>query len=261
MIYLFGSNGMLGNYIKKVLGLGEKNCFSRDDFDAENDNIENVLFNLIPYDSVVINCIGIIPQKISSDDIRKYIKVNTLFPLILEKVCNDKKSKLIHITTDCVFSGSEGKYVESDKHTETNIYGVSKSLGEPKTATVIRTSIIGHEKNHKKSLLEWTIKQKVINGYSTHYWNGVTCLQLAKIIKEIIEKNLFWKGVRHIFSPESVSKYELIKIIIEEYNLDIKLNKVEKDFADKTLSSKYDLLFLIPPLKNQIKEQKEFGIF
>lgn len=248
-IYLFGSTGMLGRYIYSVLiNFYEVICINRKDYDIENDNFEKleyILSSTIKNDDVIINCAGIIPQKTSKNDYKKYIKVNTLFPHKLYDIIErynkqdnqdkyDKYNlKLIHITTDCVFDGSRGNYTENDIHTATDIYGVSKSLGEPKNATVIRTSIIGEELSGKKSLIEWvkSNKDSEINGYTNHYWNGVTCLTLANFIKYIIENRLFWSGVKHIHSEDSVSKYHLCCYINEIYNLNIKINKYEDNIS------------------------------
>ena len=136
---------------------------------------------------------------------------------------------MIHVTTDCVFSGKDGNYDENSLHDETNDYGTSKSLGELCKATIIRTSIIGEETINKRSLLEWVRSNRggEINGFTNHMWNGVTCLQLSKIIEKMIREKFYWEGVRHTFSPRSVSKYELVSLINEIYDLNIKVNKFE----------------------------------
>lgn len=257
MIYLFGSSGMLGKYIKNVLSQSfEVISFSRKDYDVLMDpwyKLNNLLEKNNSND-IIINCIGVIPQKYELSDNHSFIKVNTLFPHKLQEIAEKKNSKLIHITTDCVFNGSKGLYDENDIHDEKNIYGVSKSLGEPENSTIIRTSIIGHEENHKKSLLEWIISNKdgEINGYDNHLWNGVTCLTLANIIKDMIEKNIYWKGVRHIYSPDIVSKYELCQYVNEIYHLNIIINKInDKSDIDKSLTSIYND-FEIKVIKLQI---------
>ena len=261
MIYLFGSTGMLGTYIKKILSQKFNiNCITRAQFDILNDKVQKlnkILINLNKND-VIINCAGIIPQKTSFQEYDKYIKINTLFPHKLQNIVEKHNAKFIHITTDCVFNGKKGdSYHENDTHTEKNIYGISKSLGEPENATVIRTSIIGEEINGKKSLLEWIKSNKygTINGYDNHLWNGVTCLQLAYIINNIIEKKLFWKGIRHIYSPDIVSKYDLCIYINEIYNLNIIIKKFSTENINKTLKSIYQPLFKIPNIKTQIKTQ------
>ena len=168
---------------------------------------------------------------------------------------------MIHITTDCVFSGKDGNYNENSIQDEINDYGLSKSLGELCNATIIRTSIIGEEINNKRSLLEWvkSNKNKEINGFNNHYWNGVTCLELSKIIYQIINKQLFWDGVRHIYSPNSVSKYELVSLINTIYNLNIKINKINtNETVDKTITSNKEIIFNIPDLSIQIQELKNY---
>lgn len=265
-IYLFGSNGMLGKYVDKILSQSFKViCFSRKDYDVLNGpwyKLNELLENMNSND-IIINCIGIIPQKYKLSDNKSFIKVNTLFPHKLQEIAENSNSKLIHITTDCVFNGLKGLYNENDAHNEENVYGVSKSLGEPENSCIIRTSIIGHEYTHKKSLLEWIINQKGqnINGYSNHYWNGVTCLTLANIIKYMIDNKIFWKGIRHIHSPDIVSKYELCLYVNVIYDLHINICKYEeKEKTDKSLSTIYSTndLFTIPSIEQQIQEQKNY---
>ena len=140
---------------------------------------------------------------------------------------------------------------------------MSKSLGELCKATIIRTSIIGEEVFNKRSLLEWvkSNRNKEINGYTNHFWNGVTCLQLSKIIENIISKNKYWIGIRHIFSPRAVSKYELVKIINKVYNLNIIVNEFKtENKVDKTITTINDLEFEIPDLEDQIMETKLYKL-
>lgn len=232
-IYLFGSTGMLGRYINLVLSKYYNiKCINRIDYNIEVDTfekLEEILSSDLQKNDIIINCAGIIPQKYKKDNYKTYILVNTLFPHKLGEIADKYSSKLIHITTDCVYNGAKGNYSENDLHTANDIYGVSKSLGEPKNATTIRTSIIGEELIGKKSLIEW-VKSNTdgeINGFINHYWNGVTCLTLAKFIKSIIDSNNFWKGIKHIYSENIVSKYDLCCYINEIYKLNIKINKYE----------------------------------
>lgn len=273
ILIVLGENGMLGNYIKKyfetrtnmvVIGIG------RTKFDVFTDNIsilENILAKYLCADTVIINCIGIIPQSVGTNSnhvLSQYQKINTEFPHKLSELCDQYGMRLIHASTDCVFTGKKGSYVETDCHDEVTAYGQSKSKGEPANQTVIRTSIIGEEINHFRSLVEWTKHNAgaEINGYANHYWNGITCLQYAKIVEIIINNNYFWKGVRHIYSPTTMSKYDLVSMINDIYNLSIKINKFDTDTSvDKSLSTVYEEngLFDIPELYDQIKEMKEFS--
>jgi dTDP-4-dehydrorhamnose reductase len=249
-IILFGSTGMLGNYVYKVLV--EKYIvltITRKEFDIENDlwsKLDGLLQKEYNDVQTIINCAGIIPQNCPTLDYRKYIRINTLFPHKLQELSKEYNYKFIHITTDCVYDGLKGNYNETDVHSETGIYGVSKSLGEPEDACIIRTSIIGEEVLNKKGLLEWIISQqnKEINGYTNHMWNGVTCLSLAEIIKDIIDANKYWVGVRHIYSPNSVSKYDICVFINEIYNLNISISKYTTAIINKSLVSHHNCVFI-----------------
>lgn len=266
-IVLFGSLGMLGNYVLRILKENyQVICINRDEFDIENGNwneLYTIINNLVNKNDIIINCAGIIPQK-NNNDLRKFICVNTVFPHKLNEIAKLLKLRFIHITTDCVYSGSKGNYSNCEKHDANTLYGITKSLGEPLDSTIIRTSIIGEEIYGKKSLLEWIKSNKngKINGFQNHYWNGVTCLTLSKIINEVIDKNLFWKGIKHIVSPNIVSKYDLCCYINEIYNLNININKIN-DIEDKNMTlteSKLDYDFKIKNIFEQIKELYRFKI-
>lgn len=267
-IILFGSNGMLGKYVYSVL----KNHynvyrFTRDNYDILNDDLdllETKITDLLSNDDIIINCSGVIPQKVGLDNYKTYIKINTLFPHILENISKKYNYKFIHITTDCVFSGKTGNYTEKDLHDASDIYGISKSLGEPKKSTVIRTSIIGEDSANNKSLLEWVRSNKgnQINGYKNHYWNGITCLTCANIIYKIINENLYWGGVKHIYSPDIVSKYDLCNYINDIYDLNIDVLEKVVDEKKMYLSggNESEIIFEIESIKSQIKLQKEYKL-
>lgn len=268
-ILVFGSTGMLGRYIFNVLNQQHHvRCVNREQYDILRQTWKDLekllitLFQTCNYD-VVVNCIGAIPQKYNKENNYEYIKINTLFPHKLNEYLKTFNCKFIHITTDCVFDGQRGNYSEHDPHTEKGIYGTSKSLGEPHDATVIRTSIIGEEWYSHCSLLEWLIhnKNKEIKGFVDHYWNGVTCLTLSNIINEIITRHLYWNGVRHIFSPEVVSKHELCQMINEIYQLEINIQPFQKGYMNRSLVSCDTLdTFSIEPIYIQIQKQKDFKL-
>ena len=243
VVYIFGSSGMLGRYMKKQFP--EAVCLGRDASYVLNEG------------DVVINAAGVIPHSGSTD-----YTFNTTFPLELGELCRSKKAHLIHFSTDCVFSGLRGMYTEHDVPDAESEYGQSKAKGDTAYGTILRTSIIGEEARNKRSLLEWvrTRKGERIHGFTNHTWNGVTCWQLSKIVRRIIETQNFWIGVRHIYSPSPVSKCELIKMIADVYEIDAQIipyldwhgihNK------NMTLSSAYPMMSDgIPELIDQIKEQ------
>ncbi len=266
MIIIFGSTGMLGSNIAKYFEEFETICLiNRDQYDVYKDDIKKLEKLLYPLRSInnnknkefniLINCVGLIPQR-KVDNVDKYYEINAFFPHRLSYVCNKLGIKMIHITTDCVFSGKKGKYTEWDTKDAKDLYGTTKSLGEPENCTVIRTSILGREKRNNKSLVEWIISQKgkEVRGYTNHYWNGVTCLQLASIIGDIIDRNLFWKGVRHIYTSGSYTKYDIVKLINAKYKLGITLIEHKTgESCDKTLHSLYKVDVDISSLGVQIK--------
>lgn len=258
-VLIVGSTGMLGNTFKQYLDSVEceYETLNRSDVDLSTCSWEELEEKIIEKDcDVLINCAGLIKQRkgITTAD---FVAVNSLLPHRMAEICYQQNMKMIHITTDCVYDGEYGNYKESVPHNVNDDYGKSKSMGEPENCTVIRTSIIGEEETNKLSLLEWvkSNKEGEINGYKNHIWNGVTCLQLSKIIIDIINKNIFWTGTRHIFSNQ-VTKYDLVKIINEIYKLNIKITPInDKISVNRTLDTIYDIdEFNIPNLYKQIEE-------
>ena len=262
-LILFGSNGMLGSYLKSYLSNKYDILpLTRKDIDLANVSESELLIflqNNVKKDDIVVNAAGVIKQR--EYDAKDMIIVNAIFPNILAKFKDKIGCEIIHITTDCVYSGNKGLYDESSLHDCTDDYGKSKSLGENIKLTNIRTSIIGEEKLNKKSLLEWlrSNKNKTINGYDNHLWNGITCLELCKLVNEIIKTNSYWHGIRHVFSPNTVSKYELTNMINEIYDLNIKINKVTTNInCYRNLSSKFPKL-ITKTLYEQILELKNYS--
>ena len=263
-IFVLGYTGMLGRYVYsyfKSKGYTNIVGVSRKNIDASNVQMDRINAVLYTDNAVIINCIGLINSR---SDVGKFdfISVNSVFPYLLSDICSKTGSKLIHITTDCVFDGIDGNYDEKHIHNAKDIYGITKSLGEPENATVIRTSIIGEELNNKRSLLEWVRlnKNKEVLGYTNHIWNGITCLQFAKVCEDIIDNKLFWKGVKHVYSPESISKYELLKLISKVYDLNLQVKEHETEtVCNRTITSiRNEVTIDIPGLEVQLEEMREF---
>lgn len=263
-IMVIGSTGMLGYAVSsyfKSKGY-EVIEISRNQYDIANDpmsKFENYLNGV----DVVINCAGVIKPTIAKNTIENVLKINSLFPRNVAKLCDRKGIKCFHITTDCVYSGKKGNYTEEDYFDADDLYGLSKNAGETKDCMVLRTSIIGEEKGNNRSLLEWAKSQagKEVNGFTNHLWNGVTTLYLAEIIETILIKNLYQKGIFHIYSPNTVNKYELLEIFNKVYNLNLRINPVEaKEAVDRSLISIYPLSSQIvnKNIENQVKEMREF---
>jgi len=232
-IAILGSTGLLGNTVAKHFLSNTKYevvCTHRNEkvkvkddsvyFDALEPN-----FSFLDKCDYVINCIGII-KPFMKEDLTNNIYINAIFPRKLSDYCESKKVKLIHITTDCVFSGKDGNYSESSLHDCLDEYGKSKSLGEPNNCMVIRTSIIGEEIHKNASLISWakSMRGKEVNGFLNHLWNGITTKRYAEICEEIIKNNLFEIGLFHIYS-NYLSKFELLHLINKKFDLQLKINQ------------------------------------
>lgn len=260
-ILITGSTGMLGYtvaeyFTRKGYTVATLNRNSINFATCSFNDLNGVVVAISP--QVIINCAGMIKQRtnVSTAD---FIKVNSVLPNWLAAIANDLNIPMIHPTTDCIFSGQKGGYTENDPMDVTDIYGVSKYLGEFNTATIIRSSIVGEEKQNQLSLLEWvrSNRGKTVKGFTNHYWNGITCHKMAQIMEDIISKNLFWRGPIHVFSND-VTKAELVTIISKVYDLGVTVEPVGGDKYDRTLRSIYGLNFDTADIEKQITDQKEF---
>ncbi len=263
-ILVIGSTGMLGYAVSSYLKSRGYDVLdiSRNEFDIAGDPIEK-LEPFLEGVQTAINCAGVIKPTIAKNSIENVLKINSLFPRNLAKLCIKKEIKCFHITTDCVYTGKKGKYTEEDYFDADDLYGLSKNAGENRDCMVLRTSIIGEENGQSRSLLEWAKSQsgKVVNGFTNHLWNGVTTLYLAEVIENILKNNLYQKGIFHIHSPNAVNKYELLQIFDSVYELNLKINPLEaKDAIDRSLSSVYPLSAQAAQitLEEQIRAMKEF---
>lgn len=264
-VFILGSSGMLGRYVDTYFRQQRYDVCSvnRDELNAAEATYLSILSLGIGPGDVVINCVGVISHR-KNIDATEFLLVNSVFPRLVANVCESAGANFIQVSTDCVYTGLEGGYVESSLHTAMDIYGRSKSLGEPENATVIRTSIIGEELRNKLSLLEWVKSNtgKTVNGFINHFWNGITCLQFAKTCDYIIKNNMFWRGVKHIYSPNKISKFGLILAISNTYNLGVKVKEFKTpEKCDRTLKSeRIDVDIKVPHLYEQLEEMKYFNI-
>ncbi len=179
----------------------------------------------------VINCIGLVKQLSDSNDPSITLPINSIFPHKLAKICSTCDSRLIHISTDCVFSGAKGFYNEDDIPDSQDLYGISKRLGETDYphAITIRTSIIGHELNSSRGLIEWFLSQNgSVEGYTKAIFSGLPTNEIAKIIRDYVIPNNNLNGVYNV-SSDPISKYELLCLVAKTYKKSIKITK-NKDF-------------------------------
>jgi dTDP-4-dehydrorhamnose reductase len=188
----------------------------------------------------IINCIGIIKQHPAANDSIQSININALFPHRLAKLCQTSGIRLIHLSTDCVFSGRKGNYSEDDVPDPDDLYGRTKLLGEvvyPGCLT-IRTSMIGRELRGKAGLVEWFLSQrgKRVNGFSRAIFTGFTTGVLADLIGDLANMSSPLYGLWHV-SSDPISKYDLLELINRKFQLDITIDRDEVFHCDRSLNS------------------------
>ena len=212
------------------------NVFER--FDATDIGVLNH-FLLEHRPKVIVNCIGIVKQRAISDKALPNILTNALLPHQLSEICRGWGGKLIHISTDCVFSGRRGDYREEDLTDAEDLYGRTKSLGEVMAENVLtlRTSIIGRELANFHSLLEWFLAQghTRVRGYRRAMFSGTTTNQLTSIVCDVIEKYPDLVGLYHVTGP-TISKFDLLSLVRDAYALDIEIIPDNEFSCDRSLS-------------------------
>lgn len=189
---------------------------------------------------VVINCIGVIKQLSSAHDPVICLTVNSLLPHRLASLCQAAGSRLIHISTDCVFSGRKGMYREHDISDAEDLYGRTKFLGEVSGANclTLRTSIIGRELQTSSGLVEWFLSQREgkVRGYTHAIYSGFTTSALAEILGDVIEKWSHLQGVYHV-SSTPISKYDLLCLLREAFNIQVDIEPYPNVQIDRSLDS------------------------
>lgn len=206
--------------------------------DIENpDALIHLLQTVRP--QVVINCIGLIKQLSQANDALSAIPLNALLPHRIARLCDISGARLIHISTDCVFSGNKGGYIESDTPDARDLYGQSKLLGEVDYlhAVTLRTSIIGHELSGANSLIGWFLKQQgMCKGYSKAVFSGLPTVELARVIRDVVLPRPDLRGLYHVASSP-INKYELLKIVASTYGKKINIIPDSQLVIDRSLNA------------------------
>jgi dTDP-4-dehydrorhamnose reductase len=202
------------------------------------ESIVRVIAHVHP--TVIINGIGLVKQLELAKDPLPSLTVNALFPHRLAQLCQAADIRLIHISTDCVFSGRRGNYTEDDVSDAEDLYGRTKFLGEvsgPGCLT-LRTSIIGRELQTSSGLIEWFLSQRggAISGYAKAIYTGFTTQALAELIGEIVERHPALSGVWQV-SSEPISKYDLLQMVNCALDLGIQIRKDETFVCNRSLAS------------------------
>ncbi len=188
------------------------------------DTLEDIFVKIRP--DVVINCVGVIKQLAHANDPLTVLPVNSLLPHRLSRICDLAGSRLVHISTDCVFSGKKGHYLESDPSDAEDLYGKSKYMGEihdKRHVVTLRTSIIGHELSSRFALIDWFLSQQgQVNGYSKAIYTGLPTVELSRVIREFVLSNHQLSGLYHVASSP-ISKHDLLHLVARQYGKDIRI--------------------------------------
>lgn len=266
-IIILGANGMAGHVLVK--GLQEKFSGFTVIGVARNSSVINptvildvtnfgLLKDLIEAESpdIIINCVGLLNETAENNP-DQAILVNSYLPHYLEALTKNTKTKIIHISTDCVFSGKEGSYLESSIKNGIGYYSQSKSLGEVINSKdlTFRTSIIGPELNKNGiGLLHWIANQKnEVYGFEKAFWTGVTTLELLYAVNQAISEDL--TGLYHLVFDQKISKFELLNIINKEFSLNLIVIPNDKYLVDKSLTNtRKDFAFKVNSYELMIKQ-------
>ena len=257
-VLIFGVTGMLGHKLYQVLGqtldavgtirgayrgIAEYDFFQPSQIAPEVNAREISLVERAIEETgpeVVINCIGVVKSLVEQEGMVSTIWLNSLFPHELYQICNAKGIRLIHISTDCVFSGKTGLYREDDPSDADDVYGKTKYLGEVTgaNALTIRTSIIGRELASANGLVEWFLSNqgKKVQGYTNAIFSGFPTLHLSRIIADIITKHQDLEGIYHVAS-EPISKFDLLALIKKAMRLNITIEEYPDYHIDRSLDS------------------------
>lgn len=188
----------------------------------------------------VVNCVGIIKQVAEAKDPIVSLKINSLLPHLLARACQPLGARLVHISTDCVFDGCKGMYVESDPSDATDLYGRSKYLGEihDSRGITLRTSIIGRELGTANGLIEWFLSQRgrPIKGFRKAVFSGFTTQELSRIIERVIVQHRQLSGLWHV-SAEPISKFDLLTLANGAFGADVDIAPEETFAIDRSLDS------------------------
>ena len=247
-ILVLGSSGMAGHMIAQYLreagsyevvdaGPRRKVFVGTTCVDLENPvRLEELFDAVIP--NVLVNCTGVLVQA-SEVKKKEAVWINSYLPHLLLGLCQARDIRLIHLSTDCVFSGKTGPYREDSPKDGQLFYDRSKALGEIEggNAITIRTSIIGPElRSAGSGFFSWVCRQEgSARGYRKALWSGVTTLELAKFVELVVSKNRELSGLLHYSVDGGISKFDLLRGINQVFGLGLRIDPVDEPILDKRL--------------------------
>ena len=257
-VLILGASGMLGNAMLRIFsespgyqvyGSVRSNValhFLAKDLpsnvvtgvDVENfDHLLRLFADVDP--DVVINCVGLVKQLASAADPLSAIPINALLPHRLARLCEVAEARLVHMSTDCIFSGAKGMYTEADVSDAIDLYGRSKYLGEVDYphAITLRTSIIGHELDGARSLVGWFLAQTgSVKGFKRAIFSGLPTVEIARVIRDQVIPHPELHGVYHV-SAEPINKFDLLTLVAKTYGKSIDISVDDQLVIDRSLDS------------------------
>lgn len=189
--------------------------------------------------NVVVNCVGLVKQLAEANNPLQAVPINTLLPHRLAALCQLSGARLVHISTDCVFSGAKGNYLESDFPDAYDLYGRSKLLGEVdyQHAITLRTSIVGHELSGHRSLVNWFLAQQgSVKGFTRAIFSGMPTVELARIVCDFVLPRPQLHGLYHV-AAIPINKFDLLKLIAQTYKKDIEIIPSDELVIDRSLNA------------------------
>jgi dTDP-4-dehydrorhamnose reductase len=254
-VLVIGANGMMGHMACRVLAeshevygsirgslsgplvrfLSADRCVEGLDTDSD-EAVRTALATVHP--DAVLNCVGIVKQLAEAKNAILSIQTNSLLPHRLAESCHEVGARLVHLSTDCVFSGRRGNYTEADLPDPVDLYGRSKLLGETAEgeALTIRTSIVGRQIGGDTSLFEWAIANRnhTVRGFDRAIYSGLTTMALSRIISTILVEHADLSGVWQIAS-EPITKFRLLQLLDERLGLGMTIERDETFECDRSL--------------------------
>jgi len=264
-VLILGATGLIGhqvyfrlktnkNFLVSTLSRNRKISDNTVLLDARDEYLlEKVIVETNP--DIIVNCIGVLIEEANHHP-ENAIFLNAYIPHRLKNIANTLSAKLVHISTDCVFSGKKGSYTENDIPDADDIYGRTKAMGEVTKSphVTLRTSVVGPEIKEGQELFHWFMTQEgSIKGFTKSYWSGVTTLELAKAVEWAIEKDI--QGLYHITNGIPINKYELLMLFKKYTNKKIIIENIKGRVTNKSfLDTRKEIDFTIPSYEIMIDE-------
>lgn len=257
-LLILGASGMLGNAVLRIFAQSpgyqafgsvrsasamrlmpkELHANIVTNVDVENSDNLTRLFAVVRPD-VVINCVGLVKQLAEVDDALSAIPINALLPHRLARLCEVAGARLVHMSTDCVFSGTKGMYTEADMSDAKDLYGRSKYLGEVDYphAITLRTSIVGHELDGARSLVGWFLAQdEHVKGFKRAIFSGLPTVEIARLIRDHVIPHPELHGLYHV-SADPINKFDLLTLVAQAYGKVIEIRPDDQLVIDRSLDS------------------------